>query len=317
MTSFVTKFAARLTVCLAVTAAASTRVPAQQPTPPVAESAQAITARWRILRVRLDAQTTSPSVARAELEAFLRSTGGTHERLPATLEARLRLGSRLLTGFDPRAASTQFQRALAASPTDDVATRGHALCGLAQSLELLGDRDGAALIWKEAEERLAGSPWSDLATIAIDRLERTRDKRVKVGQPIPDAGAMLDHLGTARRVTDLRGGVALLLFASAADSDSLDSIGKIVSRAREAGLDDDRMMLFLIETQGRDLVALARTRGWRMPMIAPVDGFLGAAFLAGEVRSVPAHLLLDARGRLLARNLPPHRIGETIGTARR
>lgn len=54
-----------------------------------------------------------------------------------------------------------------------------------------------------------------------------------------------------------------------------------------------------------------------MPMIAPTDGFLGAAFLAGEVRSIPAHLLLDAKGRLFARNLPPHRIAETIGTARR
>lgn len=268
--------------------------------------------RWRELSGRLADGSIPGDLQLQEIEAFLRFAGEGSDAAPAVLAARCRLGSLQLTAFEPTRAKTQFRRALAAAPGTAIGIRGHALCGLAECAELGGDVDTALELWTEAANDLAGTPWSDVARVSRKRLISKPLERLRAGQKIPEPGPLLDTGQSARRITDLRGKLALLVFVSAADESGLERTEQVVVAARGAGLRDDQMLVFAIEVPGASIDTRAAALGWRMPLIASPDGFLGPAFLQFQVRGVPSTLLVGPDGTLLARDLPPARLREVL-----
>lgn len=286
-------------------------------------AAQDLAARWRTLQRVLDgvddraaAAPPMPAPERIrQLQGFLREAAAPPDTA-ALLEARNRLGSTFLASFEPQRAETEFDLVLQHAPSVALDLRGHALCGLAEAAELRGDRESAAELWVRIEREFTGTPFGDIARVARRRFDPDRPLRARVGEPVPALGALLDHQQTARRLEDLRGKPALLVCISAADPDGLGDADRVVRAARAAGLGDEQMLAFAIEVHGRDLTALAGRLGWRMPIIASPDGFVGEALLTLEVRGVPATILLAPDGTLLARDLPPRRLRELLGKRR-
>ncbi len=288
-------------------------------TAPLAAQDDELSKLWQTLRRRLDA---GESGLRAEfrlpeLDAFLRAHGATHAAALPVLEARARRGSLHLIAFEPSRAEADFREVLARAPTAAIELRGHALCGLAECAELRGDQPAALEFWLRAERDLAGTRWSDIARIATERLQLRPRPRCRAGDPLPELAPVLDVKRTAHRVADLRGKPAMLLFVSAVDADAQTRLDRSVRAARTAGLGDEQMIAFMIDAQGRDLETLARSRGWRMPIVPSSDGFVGEALLAFEVRGVPATILVGPDGTILARDLPASRFGEVLGGRRR
>lgn len=290
-------------------AALATAVPGQTPD---------LATRWRALKQRLDSVESSPSpdLRLVELQRFVRDAAPSEQDELAVLEARNRLASLHLLHFEPDRAAEEFSITARRAPESAIDLRGHALCGMAEAAELRGDPDAARESWARVVRELAGTLWGDVARVAQRRLDQTRSTRVRAGEPLPDVGALLDQKRSARRIEDLRGKPALLLFVSAADDDGQRQIDRIVRAAREAGLFDEQMLAFAIDTHGRDLDEFARKLGWRMPIIASPDGFVGEALLALEVRGVPATMLVAPDGTLLARELPAARLRELLTTRR-
>lgn len=303
------KASTRIVAAALAVAVLATTTPGQSPD---------LATRWRTLKQRLDSAENGPApeLRLLEVQRFVRDASPSEQDEPAILEARNRLASLHLLRFEPERAAAEFSITAQRAPESAIDLRGHALCGLAEAAELRGDRDAARETWARVVRELAGTPWGDVARVAQRRLDQTRSTRVRAGAPLPDVGALLDQKRSARRIEDLRGKPALLLFVSAADEDGQRQIDRIVRAARDAGLGDDQMLAFAIDTHGRDLDEFARKAGWRMPIIASPDGFVGEALLALEVRSVPATMLVAPDGTLLARELPAARLRELLTTRR-
>jgi hypothetical protein len=72
------------------------------------------------------------------------------------------------------------------------------------------------------------------------------------------------------------------------------------------------MITFAADRGEVALAALAKQPEFRMPIVPGEALFLSPPFLDYEIRSLPASVLIGPDGVIVARDLPPRRLRETL-----
>ncbi len=192
--------------------------------------------------------------------------------------------------------------------------RGRARFGIAQAHEADGDLQAARELYEEIEAapEFTGTRYSDWARTASARTDP--DSPIgSVGELAPDFGPRRDLTDQVHTLTQHRGKTVLLLFASAEDRRGLQRIDEVLEAARAAGLATNRMPLLLIDAQDKDRIAgLASSSSWRQPILPSRTAFLDRTLLDYRIATLPAWVLIGPDGRLLGRDIPPHRLGLLI-----
>jgi hypothetical protein len=288
---------------LAVLAAAAVQAPAQ-------DRSEA----WRELRERLGRSEAPADDSRALLEAFIARHGSDEDGSTSVevVSARLQLGALHLAAFDLPAAEAAFAAAEHSAPAAPLDLRASAVHGQAQTAELAG-RDGRARdLYGRLVVDFAGTRYADFGRVALHRLDRPPAERPRVGRPAPEFGPVLDRGGSARRLTGFLGRPALLLFVDPTDPRGTAAMARLVQSARAAGLEDRSMITFAADRGEVALAALAKQPEFRMPIVPGEALFLSPPFLDYEIRSLPASVLIGPDGVIVARDLPPRRLRETL-----
>lgn len=286
----------------------------------VGATAQDRPGAWTALQEKLEDPRLSIEDRVRSLTRFVAEHGASEEGARSTevLTARSMLGTLRLSSLDAERAAVEFEIVVDRAERSAVDLRGRALYGAAQAAELRGADDRARELYRRLVRDLAGTRYADFARVELHRLDQEVAERPRPGRPAPDFGPALDRTGTARRLADLAGAPALLLFLDPNDEKGTQRVAALVRTARDAGLADAAMIVF--STAGTDdpaLGRLARKPVFRMPIVPAPEGFLSSAFLLYEIRAVPSSVLVGRDGTLLGRDLPPRRLREVLDTLRR
>lgn len=282
---------------------------------PALAAAQDAALRWAEVQRRI-ADPEVDSRERIELlERFIDEQDD--EQKSELLAARLVLGSELLARFEVERAIDEFERVVERATPAAIDLRGRAMYGAAQAYELADDLERANALYERIQRELGGTRYADFASIALHRTGRAESERPAPGRQAPGFGSALDRSGTARRLDDLRGKVALLLFADLADDEAIERLKAVIATAREAGVGNDGMLLFATAADVTKAAELARDPAFGMPIVPAQNGFVSPALLTYEVRAVPTTWLIGPDGTIVGRDLPRRRLREAIGALQR
>lgn len=276
--------------------------------------AQDRTEEWAALRAALADPDLSLPEQVARLTSFVkRHSTGDSAQSDEVLTAQAMIGSLRLRALDVQGARAAFDRVVELAGKEDVDLRGRALYGTAQAAELQGEVDAAAEIHRRIVRELAGTRYADFARLALVRLERAESDRPTIGKPAPEFGPVLDRTVSARRLADLHGRPALLVFFDPADTEGTERVAALIHVARSAGLADSEMLAIAAGSADEPaLAAVARGSAFTMPIVPSPEGFLSPVFISYEVQSVPATVLIGPDGTILGRDLPARRLQEIL-----
>lgn len=248
------------------------------------------------------------------LREFVAAYAAKHATSTPVGLARCRLGSELLTAFDPSGARAAFEDAIDHAPADAIDIRGRALYGVAQAHELAGDLRLARGALDRAVDEVRGTRYARFARLA--RLRLDRERAIAIGVPLPEFGPRLDLAGKSRQLADLAGMPGLVAFVSLADDDGLEEFGELLEVFERAGLDAEQVLVFAFDTDDRAARATAEREEWRASVITCDREFLDDAALLYAVRALPACYLIGPDGALLAREPTARRATEIVGALR-
>lgn len=298
---------ASLIASFAVTIPSPAQEPESRPERDPLESA------YRELRVMLDAtsKTKRPRNTRRQLiEEFLVAHASRAPRRSEVLKARCRLGSLCLTDFDHEAARKQFDAVLRHAGTDEIDLRGRAKYGLAQSYELAGKPELAANLLRRLQQESRGTRYARFAEIALARIARARTQLI--GSAAPEFGPRLDIDQKARRLSELRGAPAIVIFGSASDVAGVGEIRRWLDTCERAGVEPEQVIVFLMHTDDTGAAALRKREAWKCAVIECEREFLDPATLAFRVQELPTLFLVGPDGKALARNPSTRRLREAL-----
>lgn len=261
------------------------------------------------LRAVLGHRPPPPASERRRLLAeFLERHEAQHESAPA-LRVRLWLGREHLRAHEPEAALPHFEAVAAAAAGRLPELRANALFGCYHALRLQGRRDEARPLLDEILSRHAGTPVAFCARLTLAHLDRRAAPAV--GDPLPDLlwGRALD----GEPVAAPAGAPRLLVFWSMDHQPSVRRLQQLADAWRRAGQADRELVAFALEPSAQALQRFVAARDWPFAVLPSASGYLGADWLELDVTMVPAVLLVGADGRIVARDVPPDRLGALLG----
>jgi hypothetical protein len=252
------------------------------------------------------ARTTRIALLREFLDRFAGTIPTDDESTRTVLAARCRLATLLLSRFELHAAATEFRAVVEEAGPVPADLRGSAMYGLAQALELDGQKNEATSLLDRLAKDLPGTRYSDYARIALHRMRN--EEPVMASRPLPSWGVRLDTAGASRTLEEHRGRRCLLFFWSVDEPDQTERLTKLVAVARAEGMGWNQMLAFASGRDRGDSRELAIPEGWEMPIVPLDSGFLDSLIMGYGITSIPTSFLVGADGELLARDLPPRRL---------
>lgn len=222
---------------------------------------------------------------------------------PYVLSAHYRRGREYLLGLRVTRAERDFRHVLRHTASDERDRRPSALLGVAQCLEIAGLTERARATYAEIERDFPSTSAGKGARLGRQRVDAGPPR---IGSPLPEFSSRPDTEGTMRRVRDLRGEPALLLFTDPkTDAELCRSLEKAFT---DHGYRAERIWEFRIVGNGsqEELPRLSRR-----PTFAAAD-FLDPTFMRYQIQESPTWLLVGPDGTLLGRNLPPKRLAQVM-----
>lgn len=293
--------------CLAALACAGTALAQDpgargrgEPAPDAQAELDRLVATWRATGAAASARTD-------DLRAFVRRHAEREPAHASVLRARIDLGGLLLASLRLAEARVEFEAVATHAPRGAIDMRAHALFGISQATELLGDAAAARVLLDRLIDEFAGTRYADLARIARTRLESPRPV---AGEPAPDFGARLDTSGKARSLVALRGRAAVLVFWAPADAEGAEHARAWCATARAAGMPTEQILAFALGPEPPP--PAGEPRHLPATVVAASAGFLDDAVMRYRVASVPQCFVLGADGVVVARDPTPTRLAELL-----